>query len=108
MSDGVTWDFQLSGDAKNKLEALDAVLAKLPQDFGASEKALDSFNRALSAQAIAKMSDPLRQQQALWKIHTDQLKKAEDQAKKTADSEEKVHKAAEKAAKDAKDAKKSC
>lgn len=97
MSSDVEWSFQVTGDAKEKLDLVDQALAGLPQDLAKVEAGFAKLDRAMRADAISKINDPLKQNRELLKLQVEDLKKA-------ADAEKKYEDAAKKAADEAKKA----
>lgn len=86
MSD-LEWLFTVDGNAKEALSQVDQVLAAMPKDLAKTEAGLKALERALNAQNIAKINDPLRQNLALAKEHARVLREEAAAADKAAASE---------------------
>lgn len=98
MSD-LSWVFDVSGNAKDSLAQVDQVLASMGKDLGTTEAGIKGLERALAAQNIAKINDPLRQNLALAKLHAQALREdaaaAEKASSATRANEEAQRKQAE-------------
>lgn len=81
MSD-LEWSFDISGNAKAALEDVDAVLASLSKPLESAEAGLKKLERALAAQAISKINDPLKQNTALMRLHVQGLREEKDAQEK--------------------------
>lgn len=86
MSD-LEWLFTVDGNAKEALAQVDQVLAAMPKDLAKAEAGLKGLERALAAQNIAKINDPLRQNLAIAKEHARVLREEAAAAEKAAAAE---------------------
>lgn len=88
---GVSWTLDLDGTALKNLDALSAEIARMPPRVRDAEQALRALDRAAAANAIARISDPLKAQQAALRLHVADLQR-------TAEAERKAAEAAKRAA----------